>query len=94
MFINTKYYNVHFRTNDRVQNSILYSTFKHGGPRHSKLFYPYGKQYISKQKMSKKEIYFFEFLNHTRIKLEIIITSNLIWERENSEWQNNLYDVL
>ena len=52
-----------------------------------------GKQYISKQKTSKKEIYFFEFLNHTRIKLEIIITSNLIWERENSEWQNNLYDV-
>ena len=53
-----------------------------------------GKQYISKQKTSKKEIYFFEFLNHTRIKLEIIITSNLLWERENLEWQNNLYDVL
>ena len=53
-----------------------------------------GKQYINKQKTGKKEIYFFEFLNQIRSKLEIIITSNLILDRENSEWQNNLYNIL
>lgn len=44
--------------------------------------------------LSVQSIYFFEFLNHTRNKLDIIITLNLIWERENSDWQNNLFDVL
>ena len=53
-----------------------------------------GKQYINKQKTGKKDIYFFEFLSNIRSKLEIIISSNLIHERENLEWQSNLFDVL
>ena len=53
-----------------------------------------GKQYINKQNTGKKDIYSLEFLSHIRSKLQIIITSNLIYERENLEWQSNLFDVL
>ena len=49
--------------------------------------------YISQVKQNQKPLYFIELLYQIKNKIELMIYSNRINDRENKDWQELLYNI-